>query len=97
MASKRFLALGGTFGFLWLALIGRVFQVQILEADHYRGLAEGQSLRRDVLVPRRGEIFDRDGKRLVVNVESAPVGKEKGAAAGFRWSRLDWNSNSIGP
>jgi len=88
MAPKRFLVLGSAFGILWLALIGRVFQVQVLEADHYRSLAEGQSLRRDVLIPRRGEIFDREGRRLVVNVESAPGGPASGSSKEFRWSRL---------
>lgn len=66
--NTRIRTLGAVFAVLWAVLALRVFQVQILKSSHYRGLSESQSVGRDVLAPARGEVFDREGVRLVVNV-----------------------------
>lgn len=66
--SDRIVTLGAIFGLLWLVLVARVAFVQTVQAPHYRAIAEGQSVARDVLLPARGEILDREGVRLAVNV-----------------------------
>ncbi len=69
MTNKRLLTLGAVLGLVWAVSLARVFQIQILKASYYGGLAVNQSVRRDVLTPKRGEIFDRSGVRLIANVD----------------------------
>ncbi len=71
MAGKRLVTLGAIFGLAWTALAARVFWVQVLQSGHYSELEAGQSQRRHVLLPRRGEIFDRAGNLLVANMEES--------------------------
>ncbi len=89
--NRRFLTLGVVFTVIWSVLAVRVFYVQVLRSSHYRGLSESQSVHRDVLSPSRGEIFDRTGSRLVVNVKS-----RKGIAESFRGSRICPNGAMAG-
>lgn len=62
------------FALVWVVLVVRVAYIQVLRASHYRGIAEGQSIARDVLPPARGEVYDRTGVRLVTNVNAAAAG-----------------------
>jgi cell division protein FtsI/penicillin-binding protein 2 len=57
------------FAAVWLFMLGRVFHVQVLQSNGYQDMAASQSVRRDVLLPRRGEIFDRQLNQLAVNAE----------------------------
>jgi len=66
--NKRLSLLGMAFAAVWCVLALRVAYIQVLRSGHYRDIAEGQSIARDVLTPARGEVFDRTGLRLVVNV-----------------------------
>jgi cell division protein FtsI (penicillin-binding protein 3) len=50
-------------------MLGRVFHVQVLEASDYKTMSASQSVRRDVLAPKRGEILDRNYAQLAVNAE----------------------------
>ncbi|HLU69399.1 MAG TPA: hypothetical protein VKZ88_01375, partial [Fibrobacteria bacterium] len=77
--NKRLSVLGIVFALAWGALAARVAYIQVFRASHYRGIAEGQSITRDVLTPARGEVYDRTGTRLVVNVRGAAMSR---AAAG---------------
>lgn len=52
---------------LGLIILGRLFQLQILEFDTYRPLSRENSLRQEVVTPARGLIYDRTGKLLVDN------------------------------
>jgi cell division protein FtsI (penicillin-binding protein 3) len=60
----RLAACGVAFGLLFLAAGRRAFQLQVVEADHLRTLAEEQYLREIELPPRRGRIQDRNGAEL---------------------------------
>lgn len=53
---------------IFLIIVIRLFNIQILDS-HYKGLAEGNVLRREVLYPPRGEVFDRNGEYLVQSRE----------------------------
>jgi len=52
---------------LGLIMLGRVFQLQILEHDRYGPLSRENSLRQEVINPARGLIYDRNGNLLVDN------------------------------
>ena len=74
----RFTGLGVFFAALWIVLIGRVAFIQVVQASHYRDIAKGQSVARDVLSPARGEVFDREGVRLAVNRPDLPDDRRTG-------------------
>jgi cell division protein FtsI/penicillin-binding protein 2 len=82
---KRLSLLGTAFALVWTILVARVAYIQVFQSSHYRGIAEGQSIARDVLPPARGEVYDRQGTRLVVNVRGAAalnqVRADRGAKA----------------
>lgn len=50
-----------------LVIIGRMFQLQILEYDEYTPLSRQNSIRMDIVNPARGLILDRHGEILVEN------------------------------
>ncbi|MDI6710551.1 MAG: penicillin-binding protein 2 [Thermoanaerobacterales bacterium] len=52
---------------LFLVLLGRLAYLQIYETEHYRTLARENSMRLITIPAPRGEIFDRNGKKLVGN------------------------------
>ncbi len=52
----------------FLMLGGRLSQIQIVEADAYRALAERQQLVKRQLAARRGSIYDREGRLLAATV-----------------------------
>jgi len=78
MANKRIVALGFLFALAWLGMLGRVAYVQIVQSGYYQGLAYTQSIHRNVVAPKRGEILDREFQKLVVN---ADVELESGAGS----------------
>jgi cell division protein FtsI/penicillin-binding protein 2 len=53
----------------WLGMMGRVAWVQVVKSGYYSDLAASQSIRRNVVAPKRGEILDRDLRKLVVNAD----------------------------
>ena len=52
---------------LGLIILGRLFQLQILEYEKYNPLSRENSLRQEVINPARGLIYDRNGNLLVDN------------------------------
>ncbi len=53
---------------LFLTLAGRLFYLQIVDT-RYEALANGNVLRREVVYPARGEVYDRNGEYLVKSRE----------------------------
>ena len=47
----------------------RLFQIQLVQKNYYRGLSEKNRIRRDLIIPPRGKIISREGKILA---ESRP-------------------------
>lgn len=45
----------------------RLFYVQILRGEHYRELARNQQIKTEMLMPRRGDIVDRNGQVLATS------------------------------
>lgn len=54
-------------GFLSLALLGRLFMLQIVSGQYYRNLSDSNRIRTTIVHAPRGIIFDRNGKALVYN------------------------------
>ncbi len=77
MANQRIITLGFLLILTWIGMTARTFYVQVWKSDFYQGIAYRQSIRRNVLAPRRGEILDRNLKKLIVNAEF-PVTPENG-------------------
>ena len=54
-------------------LVGRMYQLQVIEADRYATLAEENRISLRLLLPRRGRILDRYGEPMAVNRENFRV------------------------
>jgi penicillin-binding protein 2 len=55
-------------GLLFAALVGRLTWLQVTSHAHYRDLAQENRVKIEPLVPTRGLILDRHGRRLAVNL-----------------------------
>jgi|HubBroStandDraft_1064217.scaffolds.fasta_scaffold00238_23 penicillin-binding protein 2 len=65
--TRRAALLGGGQLALLGALIGRMYYLQVLEAERYKVLAEENRINFRLLAPRRGRILDRFGVALATN------------------------------
>ena len=54
-------------------LAGRMYQIQVIESDRYKMLAEDNRINMRLIAPARGRIVDRFSKPLAVNRESYRV------------------------
>ncbi|TDB89091.1 penicillin-binding protein 2 [Actinomadura sp. KC216] len=64
-------------GALLLVLVGRLWTLQVLEGEHYRGIA-AQNRTRDIVVPAvRGMILDDRGRPLVRNTSALVVSVDR--------------------
>ncbi len=54
--------------FVFITILIRLFNIQVISTK-YKGLADGNVLRREVLYPPRGEVYDRNGEYLVQSRE----------------------------
>jgi penicillin-binding protein 2 len=64
---KRFRFIGLGMALLFLGLLGRLFQLQVIEADDNRAIARENIVRRITLATTRGIIRDRGGKTLAAS------------------------------
>ena len=54
----------------WAIMVGRLFQVQVLQHDRYTHLSKVSSIGKERVLARRGQILDRNGKALARNVDT---------------------------
>ncbi|MFL2769855.1 MAG: penicillin-binding protein 2 [Rhodospirillaceae bacterium] len=71
--NRRAAVLGGGQAIMISALIGRMYYLQVIEADQYRMLAEENRINLRLLPPPRGRILDRFGESLAVNRQNFRV------------------------
>ena len=69
----RIAATAGVFFMLLLIVLGRVFQLCVLEGTSLRLLASRQQRQRIAVPPERGPIVDRNGDVLALTLQSAAV------------------------
>ncbi len=60
----------------FLAVIARLFFIQIIDADRYKEIAQRQHEAKIILPAKRGKIFDRNGIPLTSTVQSVSVGAD---------------------
>lgn len=70
---KRVIFLFLIFCLLFTALAFRIGMIQIVNSDKYAKLALEQQIRDIPIVPKRGIIYDRNGKELAVNAISSTI------------------------
>ena len=58
---------------LFAGLGARMYYLQVLQADHYRTLAEDNRINLRLLAPPRGYILDRFGEPIAINVQNYRV------------------------
>jgi penicillin-binding protein 2 len=71
--TRRAAILAGGQVLLASALAGRLYQLQVLEKDRYRVMADENRINLRLLVPPRGRIFDRFGVELADNHQNYRV------------------------
>lgn len=71
--TRRALMLAGGKSVLMAALIGRMYYLQVIEADRYRTLADENRINLRLLAPRRGRIVDRFGVPVADNQQNYRV------------------------
>ncbi|HML09521.1 MAG TPA: penicillin-binding protein 2, partial [Stellaceae bacterium] len=71
--TRRAAILGGGQVLLTAALAGRLYQLQVLEKDRYRVMADENRISVRLLVPPRGRILDRFGVELAGNHQNYRV------------------------
>jgi penicillin-binding protein 2 len=71
--SRRAAFLAGGKLVLLSALAGRMYQLQVLQADQFSVMAEDNRISRRLIEPPRGRIFDRYGRALAENEQNYRV------------------------
>lgn len=89
--TRRALLLGGAQVALMSALVGRLYQLQVLETERFATLADENRINLRLLPPSRGLIFDRTGEPLAVNRNNfrAMATSDRGRGAEILVDRLD--------
>jgi len=64
---RRALLLAGGKGLLLSTLVGRMYYLQVMQADKYATLAEQNRINLRLLPPPRGRILDRNGAPMAIN------------------------------
>ncbi|MCY4191251.1 MAG: penicillin-binding protein 2 [Rhodospirillaceae bacterium] len=67
--TRRLMLLMGVQGLALSGLVARIYQLQVSDSTKYSTLAEENRINTRLLVPPRGEVFDRHGRPLAVNEE----------------------------
>ena len=73
MFTRRAAVLGGVQAALIATLVGRMYYLQVVQADRYRMLAEDNRINLQLLPPPRGRILDRFGQALALNKQQFRV------------------------
>jgi len=69
MKNKRVITIGLFLTIIWVGMSVRMFDIQVLKRKHFSSLSHKQSVTRNIMVPQRGEIFDRNGEKLIMNAD----------------------------
>src|SRR5205085_4857579 len=65
--TRRAALLAGGQALLGAAIVGRMYQLQVLQKDRYAVLADENRINLRLLVPPRGRVYDRFGVALAEN------------------------------
>ncbi|MFH0911527.1 MAG: penicillin-binding transpeptidase domain-containing protein [Planctomycetota bacterium] len=73
MFQRRVWLIGIAFGIAFAVLLGRLFSLQIVQGSSLRKRGENRLDRREQIPPRRGGIFDRNGRILAEDAPSCDL------------------------
>lgn len=65
--SRRALVLAGLKASLLVALMGRLYYLQIIKSEKYKTLSDSNRIRLSIIPPKRGKIIDAHGEEIAVN------------------------------
>lgn len=68
LSRGRSAAIFGLGSLLWLLILSRLFFIQVLKGAEYKNIALRQHQQHIVLQAKRGVIYDREGRELVINL-----------------------------
>ena len=71
--TRRLVLLMGIKGLALGGLIARMYQLQVIDSERYTTLAEENRINTRLLLPIRGQIYDRHGRRVAVDKEDYRV------------------------
>ena len=54
---------------LVICIVARVFQLQVVQHEHLKKLADKQHLRSVHISAKRGNVYDRNGQNLAISIE----------------------------
>jgi cell division protein FtsI (penicillin-binding protein 3) len=69
----RLVIAGCFFALMFLGVVVRAFQLQIIEGEKLKRLGERQHFKESVVYPKRGTILDRSGEPLALSLQSQSV------------------------
>ena len=67
---QRTMLVAAVFFVLLMALIGRLYYLQVYQGEKYKMLADENRISTRVLVPPRGSVYDRNGAVLATNEQN---------------------------
>lgn len=70
---RRLLVLGLALTLVWVAVTARLFDIQVVRAAEYQEEGLAQRLRTVELSPRRGTIYDREGRVLAFTIDATSI------------------------
>ena len=86
--TRRAAFLAGGQAVLMTALAGRLYYLQVIEADRYATLADENRINLRLLAPPRGRVLDRFGAPLAENQQNYRVASSEMSAATARLCQL---------
>ena len=69
----RLTVIFGVFALVWFIILWRTFQLQVVQRDRLAAIADRENHKVVKLNPVRGEIYDRNGEKLAVSLETDSV------------------------
>ncbi|HEX2926819.1 MAG TPA: penicillin-binding transpeptidase domain-containing protein [Ruminiclostridium sp.] len=91
---KRLMIILGTFTFMFLLVIIRLFWLQVIDGKKYQDIDYGQISSNQVIAPERGLIYDRNNQELALNIPVDTISMNPDAVRGSKIS-VDRIADSI--
>ena len=81
---------------VFVVILGQVFKIQFIEGNHYRSIADRQTIRQHTIKARRGNIYADDGSLLATSVTKYDISIDPMASTNKNFNKnIDALSDSI--